>query len=88
MLIAVFTFIHSTLKNYAKWQLVYPFVDHVDTETTAIMKEFKRIAFGKADEERQISCVQIAETIEPLALARVFVENLLPDGYTVRYIYM
>ncbi len=73
----------STLKNYAKWQLVYQFSDHVDTETIAIMKEFKRIVFGKADEDRGTSCVQLAEAIVPLAMARVFVENLLPDGNTV-----
>ncbi len=77
----VFSF--STVKNYAKWQLVYQFLDHVDTETTAIATELKRIALRTVDAERAISCVQMTEQVLPLALARVFVENLLPDGVTV-----
>lgn len=78
---------HSTLKNYAKWQLVYQYFDHVDTETLAIIKEFKRVILGKADEEREISCTELVEQIAPLAMARIFVENILPDGATVSYIY-
>lgn len=67
--------------------MVYQYFDHVDTETLAIIKEFKRVILGKADEEREISCTQLVEQIAPLALARIFVENILPDGATVSYIY-
>lgn len=72
------------MKDYAKWQLLYQYLSYVDTETLSIANEIQRIAFGKNDDERAITCVQVVEEVVPLALSRVFVENLLPDGVTVR----
>ncbi len=73
----------NRIENYSKWQFVSQFLSYVDSETRALHKEMKRRTLNRVHDERGVECVQLAESVLPLALARPFVEKLLPKGNTV-----
>ena len=50
----------------------------------ALYKELKRAIVGKAvSDERVVDCIECTERVLPLAIARPFVEDILPPGNKV-----
>ena len=76
--------VYRILKNFAKWRIIYQHEDLVDTDMMALYKEFKRSILGKAvSDERVVDCIESTEQVLPLALARPFIEEILPPGNKV-----
>lgn len=75
----------STLRNYAKWQLMRVFIPGIDEESLAAYNSLKKTATGKSasDEDRSETCIGVVEQILPMALARSYAEHVLPHGLRV-----
>ncbi len=76
---------YRIIENYAKWQFVRSFEDYLDMDTQAVHGELKRKTLQTVSdaESRGLLCVQEAESVLPLALARLFAKKLLPAGSLV-----
>ncbi len=77
-------FLANRIENYAKWHFVFPLADYLGSNMSAIRKRMRKLTRQKVHDDRGMECVQMAESVLPLALARPFVEKLLPTGNTVR----
>ena len=78
--------LYSILENYAKWQLFRLFLDVLPPSSDFVeqLVDFREKILGKATPEQRLSCVRQVQLVLPLALGRVYADNILPPGTRVR----
>ena len=64
----------STLENYALWQLVYQYLPYLD---------LRFLTAHTVQPQRYTICIEVAQTIMPMALARPYTDYVLPTGTKV-----
>ena len=74
------------LENYAKWQLIQPFIEFLDEECLAAFHNFKRATQKNIyfDDYRQSICINLGHVMMPIAMIRLYIESALPEETKVR----
>ena len=76
----VFTFSHSTLENYFKWQLANAYIPFLGSNFLTVYYEFTQAVLGMGEVERYLTCIAVIESVAPMPLARLFTDYILPPG--------
>lgn len=74
------SFFSSSLKNYARWQLLLNEYVHATTSLESswtIMHERRFPKSSKLSESASFACVELTESAMPFAVARPFVDELI-----------
>jgi len=75
--------IHSTLENYAKWQLILGFIPYLGENFTTPYYKFMLDTQGSGKLERYKTCISTVQMILPIALARPYTDFVLMNGTKV-----
>ena len=61
-----------------------PFIEFLDDQCVAAYNAFKKSTSGSAASDRNEMCIEVLETIMPIATGRLYAEYVLPEGSVVR----
>ena len=73
----------STLENYALWQLVYQYLPYLDQRFLTAYTDYSAVVGLSVQPQRYTTCIGVAQTIMPMALARPYADYVLPTGTKV-----
>eukprot|EP00731_Ephydatia_muelleri_P016049 Em0009g473a len=69
-----------TLENYALWQLVYQYLPNLDQRFLTAYTDYSAVVGLSVQPQRYTTCIGVAQTIMPMALARPYADYVLPTG--------
>ena len=75
--------LHSTLENYAKWQLILSYIPTLSSDFVSAFDSFSLATTGQGLRQRYQTCLSVVEAVMPIALARPFTDYILPPGTKV-----
>ena len=64
----------ETLENYAKWQFISFYMEHLSRPFLDAYYEFE----GSGEPERFRTCISLAQRVFPIAIARPYIEHIFP----------
>lgn len=70
----------SVHENYAKWQLVMSYLPYLSEEFTSALDKFNDEVSGSGGGQRYKECIEVAQDIMPIALAKSYTDFVLPNG--------
>ena len=70
--------LNSVLENYAKWQLVLPYLSLLDSSFRTASFAFRRVTGGDGEKDRYKLCVSLVQEVMPTALALPYTNVLIP----------
>ena len=73
----------STLENYALWQLVYQYLPYLDQRFLTAYTDYSAVVGLSVQPQRYTTCIGVAQTIMPMALAMPYADYVLPTGTKV-----
>ena len=74
---------HSTLENYAKWQLIKRYLTYLSSDFVSAVVTFTQAVTGEGWRQRYQTCISVVQQAMPIALARPFTDYILPEGTKV-----
>ena len=77
----------STVKDYAKWQLLVHalslYIAPLPQDTWKILRDIKFPKTAKLSDDTKLTCIELLEAVMPLAVARPFVEEFVTNSMEV-----
>ena len=77
----------STIKDYAKWQLLVHalslYIAPLPQDNWKILRDIKFPKTAKLSDDTKLTCVELLEAVMPLAVARPFVEEFVTNSMEV-----
>ena len=84
----LFMHLYSTVKDYAKWQLLLHalslYIAPLPQDNWKIFRDTKFPKTTKLSDDTKLSCIELIETVMPLAVARPFVEEFTTGSMKVK----
>ena len=70
----------STLENYAMWQFIFQYFPYLGQDYLNAYGVYSGKVGLSIQPQRYATCVQVAQSIMPMALARPYTDSVLPAG--------
>ena len=72
--------LNSVLENYAKWHLILPILELLDSSFRSAVYAFTRVVSGDGEKDRYKFCIPLVQEVTPLALALPYTNALIPNA--------
>ena len=76
----------STLENYAMWQFIFQYFPYLGQDYLNAYGVYSGKIGLSIQPQRYATCVQVAQSIMPMALARPYTDSVLPAGSKVSHV--
>lgn len=70
----------SIIENYALWQLIRSYIPYLGENFTGAYYNFSQKVQGSGQLQRYQTCISYVQSVMPMALARIYTLNVLPNG--------